>query len=481
MSKSESFTVELKILSKETGIYFVGSVVPKVIGFFIIPIFTRVFSREEYGEIEILMSFSNLLGIVITMGVDTALSFYFFSLPEKRKEVISSIIHIKVLIFGLVFLTILMMSRKFVEFMQVEKILIYIFSFYALEQTLIAIFLNVLRLQRRPRNYVIYNTLNSLFSSALAIVLCAKFKLGVYGFATAIFTTSGATLIALILTLRENIIIYPASPDIYKKVIFFGFPLMFSGLSSYLLNFTDRWMLNTFLGKDYVGIYGVGASFSLSFDIFITSFSIAFMPYALEQINKPDINDSVEKLIKFWRYYSGFSFIIFAVFLIFTYFVFDFIVDKKFSEGKYVIPFLTMKSIFFGATYFSSLGTWKMERSYLYSAATIAGGFFNVALNYVFIKAFGIVGASISTAISMLITLILSFTFSEFLFPIKFKFSKSILILCCGILLSVAFLLIDEKWKLTLISVLSIITTSVITFEKKEFSFLKKRLWKNKI
>ncbi len=60
----------LKQLGKNFLVYGSGGIIPKGIGFFLLPVYTRICSAADYGTIEI-------------MGMDSAQSFYFF---EQKRE-----------------------------------------------------------------------------------------------------------------------------------------------------------------------------------------------------------------------------------------------------------------------------------------------------------------------------------------------------------------------------------------------------------
>ena len=65
-------------IGKETIIYGIGQVLNKSIGIFILPIITRVFNTQEIGIIELFTVIINIGFIFSTLGLDSALTFYFW-------------------------------------------------------------------------------------------------------------------------------------------------------------------------------------------------------------------------------------------------------------------------------------------------------------------------------------------------------------------------------------------------------------------
>jgi len=68
----------LKQLGKDSLIYGIGGVLAKGIGFFLLPVYTRIFTPADYGTIEMLTVLNSFLGSILVMGMDSAQSFYFF-------------------------------------------------------------------------------------------------------------------------------------------------------------------------------------------------------------------------------------------------------------------------------------------------------------------------------------------------------------------------------------------------------------------
>ncbi len=93
----------LKQLFNDSVIYGIGGVLAKGLSFFLLPVYTRIFSPAEFGNIEMMMVIVSFLTSLLVMGMDSAQSFYFFEQKKygkpKQKIVISSILQWR-LIFG---------------------------------------------------------------------------------------------------------------------------------------------------------------------------------------------------------------------------------------------------------------------------------------------------------------------------------------------------------------------------------------------
>src|SRR5881396_4414199 len=80
----------LKELLRHSAIYGLGSIVARVLGVLLLPLYTRYLSPSDYGLIETLVALSAVLTALVAQGMKSAFfRFYFDSAaPERRLIVI---------------------------------------------------------------------------------------------------------------------------------------------------------------------------------------------------------------------------------------------------------------------------------------------------------------------------------------------------------------------------------------------------------
>ncbi len=79
-------------LSKHSIVYGLGVAASQLVGFFLLPIYTRYLTPSDYGVLEIFGATGGILGIVFVMGLGSALFMSYFSYDdeENRKTVVST-------------------------------------------------------------------------------------------------------------------------------------------------------------------------------------------------------------------------------------------------------------------------------------------------------------------------------------------------------------------------------------------------------
>ncbi len=78
----------LKGLAKSILIYGVASSIGKFIGLFLVPIYTRIFSPDQYGVIDLISTVVALVSILGMVQLESATSRYYFAVKENEERCI---------------------------------------------------------------------------------------------------------------------------------------------------------------------------------------------------------------------------------------------------------------------------------------------------------------------------------------------------------------------------------------------------------
>src|SRR3954451_17929984 len=79
----------LKELLRHSAIYGVGSIIARVLGVLLLPLYTRYLSPSDYGQIETLVALSAVLTALVAQGMKSAFfRFYFDSAKPERGHLV---------------------------------------------------------------------------------------------------------------------------------------------------------------------------------------------------------------------------------------------------------------------------------------------------------------------------------------------------------------------------------------------------------
>ena len=79
---------------KNTSLYTVGNILPQIVGFFLLPIFTRYLNPSDYGIIGSMEVLSEILAIFITLAVERSIYrlYWDFKTDKEKEEFLGSIV-----------------------------------------------------------------------------------------------------------------------------------------------------------------------------------------------------------------------------------------------------------------------------------------------------------------------------------------------------------------------------------------------------
>jgi O-antigen/teichoic acid export membrane protein len=77
---------DLKSILKHTSIYSLGNILQKMIGFVMIPVYTRFLSPADYGVLELLTLVTIVLAMVLSFRLESAMVRYYAEYPDVRER-----------------------------------------------------------------------------------------------------------------------------------------------------------------------------------------------------------------------------------------------------------------------------------------------------------------------------------------------------------------------------------------------------------
>ena len=214
------------------------------------------------------------------------------------------------------------------------------------------------------------------------------------------------------------------------KILWFGLPLMFVGVSSKVISNIDTLILTYFSTLEQVGIYNVILPSSLIFLFIGNSLSTIFLPLSSSLWTKGMKEKLAYNLAKSYKYTLLFTVPIILATLIYANLFLDLFFGEAFVEGTAAFRVLLVGVLFYtlaviNNSVLSGIGKPRLVMKILLSASLI-----NLVLNMILIPLFGIMGAAFSTSISYIFVLSLNYGILKktMNLDLKFKFLSNLII-----------------------------------------------------
>lgn len=469
---------KLKNTVKHSAIYSLGNLSAKLVGFILLPIYLNYLSIEEYGILTLLEVTGQIILEVLLISIPTAMMrWYALSKSEAEKK--------SIVFTSFVFLTFIAIinSIVFIPFSSFFSQLIFSSEIYSDHFTILFIFvsfsiinrfiLNLIRIKQKSTFFVVLSLLRFTSILLLNIYFVAYLNWGIKGVLLGLLL---GQLIVIILSIKFiiNNIIFVLNIKILKEMLKYGFPLIFSTISSMTLSLGDRYLIKFFLGDAAVGVYSVAFKIASLVNVFINSpFQMGFLPIAFNQAKQKNPQRFFSKiltyktlllttiviLISFW---GG------SIILLLTS-------KKEYFESIPLISIISFIFIFKGIQYVLSLSFHIINKTTYNAIIVVLGSLLNIGLNVILIPQIGVYGAPISMITSLIVMIFITYFFSQKEYFIPYEVKKIFTIILIGFsyylignILDSFSLIISIPLKLLLLLIFPIILKFFSFFEKVE-------------
>ncbi len=276
----------------------------------------------------------------------------------------------------------------------------------------------IMRLLYRPWSYISITITQSVVAAGLVMAFVLGLKMGVLGFFIGVGLSSVIISIFGWYLAREYLDLSKLQKDLWPKLIRFGAPLVPAGLALYFMSSADRWFIQYFHGPAALGLFAVGAKFSILMAFAAETFRKAWWPIAMESMHN---SDGPETFRMISRLYMGLGIsMVIIVTLISPWLVEMFTVNEYYSAWP-IVGILSWQSLFYGFFLIASAGIWKAEKTSFNFYLLIGAACFGLFMNWLLVPKFGEVGAAIATSITYLFWVVISMIVSEFFWRTAFS------------------------------------------------------------
>ena len=438
-----------KKLAGQTAIYGVSGILGRLLGYLLVPLYTRVFLPGEYGTVNVFYSYAAFLMVILTYGMETA--FFRFNEKEENKEKVFCTGLISLIVTSLVFLLFVLFYSgtiaSWIDYATHPEYVIW-FAWILVLDALSKIPFARLRAQNKAALFAGINLTNIIINFGLNlffILLCPYvFRHGSWGpldrlvhlvyrsdwgieyiFISNVIACL-VTLILLIPQYRE--MKWEPDKKLLKAMLIYAFPLLFAGMAGIVNETFDRLLLRYLLPKDIatyqVGIYSACYKISILMTIFVQAYRYAAEPSFFSQAKESNAKIVYARIMDYFIITVSFIFLVTMVYL--DDFIMRYFIGKNYWEGKGVIPILLMANLFLGVYY--NLSIWyKLTSKTIWGAWLSAiGAIITLVLNFWWIPLgadhliHGYLGSAWATFICYGIMMVISYLIGQHFFPVHY-------------------------------------------------------------
>lgn len=481
----------LKTLYKQTFIYGLATVVPKMLSFLLVRLHTDKAVLEnvaDYGDVSLIFAYFVLFNVLLAYGMETAF-FRFLNSEQKKKSVLSTsaislvLTSILVLVIGYFFRD--QVSR--ITHIDTDYIVLVLWILFF--DALVIIPFAYLRAMGKPIKYTVLKLLNVVLNLGLNVVLLLFLKswaesstfwttfyrpsFEVHYIFIANLVASGVTFLTLIsFYFKLN---YNFDAKLWKQMLRYAFPVLIAGIAFSINETFDRILLERLLpdnlAKDAIGTYSACYKLALFMMLFATAYRLGIEPFFFSNAKAKDAKANYAKILEF--------FVIFSALILLTVVVFVDILklilipNEAYWEAMTVVPILLLAYLFLGV--YHNLSVWYKitDRTKFGAYISIFGALITLLINTIFIPKFGYMASAIATLFAYTAMALTSYILGKKYYSIPYNLKKMGLYLALSIILSaLSFYLFREQYFVGILFILILMAAIWV----KEKTFLKQLL-----
>ena len=444
----------LKTVYKQTFIYGLATVVPRMLSFLLVRLHTDKSVLEnvaDYGDVSIIFAYFVLFNVILAYGMETAFFRFFNKEPSKAKVLSTATISIIASSLGFLGLGLLFQQQiADLTHIHVNYITLVVWTLFL--DALVIIPFAYLRAQGKPIKYTAVKLTNVVVNLALNIFLLvylkalsadnsiwdsiyiANFEVS-YIFIANLVASAVTLLILLPFYFKIN---YKIDTVLWKKMLRYALPVLVSGVAFSVNETFDRVLLERLLpesiAKTSVGMYSACYKLALFMMLFATAYRLGIEPFFFSQSKTKDATKNYAKILEFFVICGALILLIVVVFVDVLKLIL--IPNEAYWEAMKVVPILLLAYLFLGI--YNNLSVWYKitDRTKFGAYISVIGAGITLLVNLMFITSFNYMASAMATLAAYFSMTLLSYYFGRKHYPIPYNIKKISIYLILAISLS---------------------------------------------
>jgi O-antigen/teichoic acid export membrane protein len=416
---------QIKRLGTHVVIYGFGNAGTRIVGFLLIPLYSRFLTPEDYGVLALVSMFGQLLYTVTNMGQSGALfrTYLLHDDPGARDTVITtSLWLIMVLSFpvGLLALALAKPTGWLLSGSSAYTSWVVLGVAGVMFKTLLRLPLSVLRAKEKSRRYSVATCAQTIITIVLAILFVVGLHLGGRGVLLSQLVAEILLCVWLLPGMLKGLRLTFSRRDA-RDLLGYGLAITPAPVLSFLLHLSDRYILRHFASVGVVGVYALGYRFGEILYFVILAFELAYPQFLFAHLKNPDAPKLYARVCTYYVAVAGSAWLAVSLF---AEPAVKIMAHAAYHDAYRVIPWIAGAYLLQGIGWVCSigLGVHKLVRYRLMISATAVVS--NLGLNLWLIPQYGLMGAAVAALASLVVQCTLQIVVGYRVFPVPYEIGR---------------------------------------------------------
>lgn len=474
----------LKTLYKQTFVYGLATVIPKMLSFLLVRLHTDKSVLEnvsDYGDVSLIFAYFVLFNVLLTYGMETAF-FRFFNSDENQKTVLSTsaisliLTSLTIIVFGYIF------RQNISNLTNINTAYIELVLWILFFDSLVVIPFAYLRALGKPIKYTAIKLTNVILNLGFNVLLLlwlkpwaerstfwATFYIPNFEVNYIFIANLVASVVTFLLLIpfyfRLN---YSFKISLWKQMLKYAFPVLIAGVAFSVNETFDRILLERLLpenlSKTAIGTYSACYKLALFMTLFATAYRLGIEPFFFSQAGGRGAKINYAKIMEFFVILGALILLVVTVFVDLLKLIL--IPNESYWEAMAVVPILLLAYFFLGI--YHNLSVWyKITDQTKFGAyISIVGALMTLIINVVFIPIYGYLASAFATLFAYFIMALVSYMLGQKHYAIPYNLKKIGVYISLSVLFSaVSFYYFRENYIIGLVLIITL--TGVIWVKEK--------------
>lgn len=427
-----------KNLFKTTLIYGIATVVPKMIGFIMVPLHIKWMASESvYGSYSVLFTWMMLFNALLSFGMETAFFRFYNKVDDQEKVKNNSILFILGLtaVFGVLTL---LNKQNIAQIFDLDPKVITYLIWILIFDALVVIPFAVLRANEKSLKYSAIRILNVAINAGLTTVFLyliplylkahSNSELSLYfknDFQVGYVFLSNliASIVTFVLVSKDYFKIkWTFDWKLNREMMKYAFPVMVASIAFAVNEGMDRVLIEHLLpegiGEAEAGRYSACYKLGIFMVLFRMAYSLGIEPFFFNYSKNDDAPIKYATVTKYFVLFGSFAMLGIIVFIdLLKPFL---IPNKNYWSAMEIAPYIILANLLLGI--YTNLSVWYklQDKTKIGAYISLVGALATIGFNYLLIPKIGIIGAAITSLIAYAVMMLISFVLGQKSYPIPY-------------------------------------------------------------
>jgi O-antigen/teichoic acid export membrane protein len=395
---------QIKKLVRHSAIYGVGGLIQRLLAVLLLPLYLHYLTPGDYGSIETIVALTTILFTLLRAAIQNSFfRFYFESEePAYRRRIVRTSFWATMVAATVALAVGISLAEPISRalFATPDNANLVRAAFVGLWASMNYDQLTALfRVEERSVSFTIASLANVLLTIGMTVLLVVVLDKGPIGVIVGNFSGTLAVW-ATLAAYRRYQLGFEFDPELFRRMLSFGWPFVPSVVALSAIDFSDRFFLVKFDGTDEVGRYALGVRIAAALVFLLWAFRLAWPAFAYS------IRDDEEAR-------RTYSFVLTYVVLVGSWgalslgltapWLVHLVGQPGFYEGSRVVAPLAFAAVVFGAYVVVIISVGRAKRMASNFVITGVAAMLSIVLNLALVPPFGMMGAATATLCAYLV------------------------------------------------------------------------------